>query len=624
MRLLIVDEDLARHDRLRAVFASLDVPVFDDGVIEFSLRDDAVSRGEMGDFEYVYHRALTEAAAEVRRSVVSGQPFAIALIGSLQNDNIGAVSHALREADGNLNLAFVVEDQDDAAVNLRDIAAPADKVFFLTGSYDVDEIGQTVLRLAARWQADRELGDIRARLARQHVLLGEQAAELAANESRAVHLANHDPLTEAPNRVAFLRAVAERARQPGVFAVATVDLDRFKFINDTLGYVTGDEVLRQTCCRLEEVAPENSLIARLAGDEFGLLFDTAGDEAAEMTCDRLVAGCHLAMRVLGHKVQTSVSAGVVVSHEREVHDPLDLMRKADLALNDAKRGGRNMARLFDARMDEGVRVRRAVQDGLSRSIERGELDVLFQPILANGSLQIVGFEALLRWYTDEFGPISPATFIPIAEESDLIHELGDWVLARSLDAVKTWPDHYVSINFSPRQFGRTNFVGHLMKTVQRAGVDPRRLQIEITETALFDDVERAAETLYRLRQMGFRVALDDFGTGYSNLYNIRKFALDALKIDRSFTDGLVREPVSAAIVRSIAQLGQALNVEVIAEGVETEAQVALLTAAGASHFQGFLFAHPLRSEDARSLAENGLVAEQQECDPVAIAPIILV
>lgn len=624
MRLLLVDEDLARHEICRSAFSSPFRPVCDENSVALNPNCAVQASIYSDDVDCVCFRKLSDALSAMEQSAASGDPFAIAFIGGLQGHGIGEVSRLVRAADQHIDIAFLVGDGDLSSVDLRDIAGPADKIVFLAGPHDADEITQAAWRMGRRWQFDRELGDIRAHLARQHVQLGEQAAALAANESRAAHLADRDPLTEAPNRAAFLRAVAERARQPGAFAIATVDLDRFKFTNDTLGYLVGDEVLRGTCRRLGELVPAASMVARLAGDEFGLLFDTAGDEAAAMTCDRVVAGCYHALRLMEHKVQTSVSAGVVVAHEGGTRDPLDLMRMADLALNDAKRGGRNMARLFDRHMDEGMRVRRAVQDGLSRSIERGELDVLFQPILANASRRIVGFEALLRWYTDEFGAISPATFIPIAEESDLIHELGDWVLAKSLEAVRSWPDQYVSINFSPRQFGRHNFVGHLVETVQRAGIDPRRLQIEITETALFDDVERAAETLYRLRQMGFRVALDDFGTGYSNLYNMRKFALDALKIDRSFTDGLTREPVSAAIVRSIAQLGQALNVEVIAEGVETDAQVALLTVAGASHLQGFLFAHPLRSEDARLLAQSGLVAEPQESAPVLLAPMVVV
>lgn len=611
MRLLIVDEDPARHDAYRQSF---DLLLQDANAHEAG--DERSARTEvdpdLSGLDCVYHVTGPAAAEEVKRSIAADTPFSVAFIGLSPAVQLEETAGGLRELDPELNLVLLGGDQEFSRRNIHTIAGPADKVFYLAGPFHAGEIIQAAVALGKRWKLDRDLANTRAALARQVVLLETQAAELAANESRALHLANHDPLTEAPNRLAFLRALHERTRRPGTFAVAAVDLDRFKLINDSLGHVTGDEVVRETCRLLQTLVPEGGMVARLAGDEFGLLFDTAGDEAAVMACDRIVAGCGVSMRVLGHAVQNSVSAGVVVAHESEAHDPLDLMRRADLALNDAKRSGRNVARLFETRMDEGIRVRRTVQDRLSRAIGRGELEMLFQPIVANGTFDVVGFEGLLRWNTDEFGPLSPSVFIPIAEESDLIHELGEWVLDESLEAVKEWSGQYVSVNFSPRQFRRPNFVGHLMEKVQRAGIDPRRFQIEITETAIFDDVERAAETLYRLRQMGFRVAFDDFGTGYSNLYNVRKFPLDALKIDRSFIDGMARERESAAIVRSITQLGRALNLEVIAEGVETEAHVALLRAAGASHLQGFLFAHPLRSDDARALAGVGYVAREDD------------
>jgi EAL domain-containing protein (putative c-di-GMP-specific phosphodiesterase class I) len=203
-------------------------------------------------------------------------------------------------------------------------------------------------------------------------------------------------------------------------------------------------------------------------------------------------------------------------------------------------------------------------------------------------------------------------FIPIAEESNLIHELGDWVLETALETVKTWPGQYVSVNFSPRQFRRQNFVGQVIERVQRSGVSPTRVQVEITETAIFDDAERAADTLYRLRQMGFRIALDDFGTGYSSLYNIRKFALDCLKIDRSFIDGMGRERESAAIVHSIIHLGRALGMEVVAEGVETDAQVQALRVAGCSHLQGYYLGRPIAPEDALPIAEKRFLYAEPE------------
>ena len=606
MRILIVDDEPAMHDSYRRSFApaaSGDAHALSAMASEL-FGDEAApaSDGTAPAFDTDHHLQGLDAVAAVEAALADGKPYSVAFLDVRMPPGIDGKETAqrIRALDPEINLVIVTGYSDFSPIEISKVAGPADKIFYIAKPFEVAEIVQTATALGKRWEVDRELSAARATLARQVVLLEEQGVELAANESRAIHIANHDSLTEAPNRLAFVRALGERAKAPGMFAVAMIDLDRFKLVNDTLGHLAGDELLREVYAILLAAVPDGGFVARLGGDEFGILFDTAGDEAAVMDCDRVVLACSGTWKVLGHSVQGSASIGVVAAGENEVRDPVDLMRRADLALNDAKRQGRNTARLFDESMDEGIRVRRRIESGLAQAIDKRELGMVYQPIVARDRLEVVGFEALLRWHTQEHGPISPATFIPIAEESNLIHELGDWVLRESLAVLKDWPGQYVSVNFSPRQFRRHNFVGYIMDCVQRAGVEPGRLQIEITETAIFDDAERAAETLYKLRQMGFRIALDDFGTGYSSLYNIRKFALDSLKIDRSFIDGMGRERESAAIVHSIIHLGKALGLGVIAEGVETAAQVQALRLAGASHLQGlFLLAAGDRGYRAR-------------------------
>jgi diguanylate cyclase (GGDEF)-like protein len=615
MRLLIVDDEPAMQDSYRRSFRP---------PADFATQNLSAMAGELFDeggegatsdappiFECTYHSQGLDAATAVERALAEGRPFAVAFIDVRMPPGIDGKETArrIRALDPHINLVIVTGYSDFSPAEISKVAGPADKIFYLAKPFEVAEIVQTAIALSKRWEVDRELAETRAILARQIVQLEQQAAELAANESRAIHVASHDALTDAPNRLAFQHALAERARLRGPFAVAMADLDRFKLVNDTLGHLAGDEMIREVCAILHATVPDGGMVARLGGDEFGLLFDTAGPDAAVMTCERIVAACNVSMRLLGDPVHGSISVGVVDA------TPVDLMRRADLALNDAKRHGRNVARLFDERIDEEIRVRRRIEANLSQAIARDELGMTFQPIVANDTFEVVGFEALLRW-TEESGSISPGVFIPIAEESNLIHELGDWVLAKSLEVLKEWPGQYVSVNFSPRQFRRHNFVGYVMEQVLRAGIAPQRLQIEITETAIFDDSERAAETLYRLRQMGFRIALDDFGTGYSSLYNIRKFALDSLKIDRGFIEGMGRERESAAIVHSIIHLGRALGLGVIAEGVETEMQVAMLRAAGASHLQGYLFSHPVNADGARALAHAGIIHGPPEQHPV--------
>ncbi|WP_293876782.1 MULTISPECIES: GGDEF domain-containing response regulator [unclassified Sphingomonas] len=605
-RLLIVDDEPAMHDSYARSFAG------QRGVAEDALgamaaelfgddAPDAVDDGERFDLTHC-HQGL-DAVAAVEAALAAGTPYAVAFIDVRMPPGIDGreTARRIRALDAEINLVIVTGYSDFSPLEISKVAGPADKIFYIAKPFEVAEVVQTATALAHRWQVDRELAAARAQLAAQIVQLEEQGAELAANESRAIHMATHDSLTDAPNRLAFLRALGERARRPGLFATAMFDLDRFKIVNDTLGHLAGDALIREVCGILQAQAPEGAIVARLGGDEFGILFDTPGEAAAAMACDRIVAACAGTHQVFGNSVQSGASGGVVVVEGADC-DPIDALRRADLALNDAKRAGRGVTRVFDESMDEGIRFRRRIEQGLAQAIDKGELSLVYQPIVSRSELEVIGFEALVRWNTEEYGPISPATFIPIAEESNVIHELGDWILDAALTMVQRFPDQYVSVNFSPRQFRRSNFVGHIMESVQRAGVLPGRVQIEITETAIFDDAERAAETLYKLRQMGFRIALDDFGTGYSSLYNIRKFALDSLKIDRSFIDGMGRERESAAIVHSIIHLGRALGLEVIAEGVETAAQVQALRLAGASHLQGYYFSRPVAPDLAVALA----------------------
>jgi diguanylate cyclase (GGDEF)-like protein len=612
-RILIVDDEAAMHDSYRRSFASARTEAGDAlDAMAADLWDDAPDAAEdEAQYDLTHATQGLDGVAAVERALEAGTPFGVAFIDIRMPPGIDGreTARRIRALDPAINIVIVTGFSDFSPIEISKVAGPADKIFYIAKPFEVAEIKQTAAALVARWNNDRALEGARAQLALQVEQLELQSAELAANESRAIHIATHDSLTDAPNRLAFIRALGERAKRPGLFAMAMIDLDRFKLVNDTLGHLAGDALIREVCTMLHEAAPDGAMIARLGGDEFGILFDTPGEDAAGMACDRLIAAISTTVVVFGHSVQGGASAGLVVCEGAAGRDPIDVIRRADLALNDAKRAGRGVVRLFDESMDEGIRFRRRIENGLSEAIGRGELSLVYQPIVSRGPLEIEGFEALLRWNTADYGPISPATFIPIAEESNLIHELGDWVLHAALDELKRWPGQYVSVNFSPRQFRRHNFVGYITECVQRAGVVPSRVQIEITETAIFDDAERAADTLYKLRQMGFRIALDDFGTGYSSLYNIRKFALDCLKIDRSFIDGMGRERESAAIVHSIIHLGRALGLGVIAEGVETAAQVQSLRIAGASHLQGYFFSRPVAAEIARDMADRRFLAD---------------
>jgi diguanylate cyclase (GGDEF)-like protein len=614
LRILIVDDEPGMHQSYRQCFrrASGDQGHALDAMAAELFGDEAAPAAaeEPAGFETVHCMQGVEGVEAVAGGLARGERFAVAFIDVRMPPGIDGKETAkrIRQLDPDINLVIVTGFSDFSPLEISRAAGPADKIFYIAKPFQAEEVVQTAIALSHRWEADRALAAAMTRLE-------EQKAELAANESKATHLANHDSLTDAPNRLAFMRALTDHVRGPDVFAMAMMDLDRFKLVNDTFGHLAGDELIRMVCNVVQESVPEGGFVARLGGDEFAVLMKVTGEDEAVMAVERLLLACSTTFTVFGHSVQGSASAGLVIVQPGMQHDPIDVMRRADLALNESKKAGRGIVKLFDESMDESIRFRRQIEGGLSQAIANGELRLMYQPIVARDGLEVVAFEALLRWSSPEYGHISPGLFIPIAEESNLIHELGDWVLDEALRTLQQWPGQYVSVNFSPRQFRRQNFVGHVVERVQRAGIEPNRLQIEITETAIFDNAERAAETLYRLRQMGFRIALDDFGTGYSSLYNIRKFALDCLKIDRSFIDGMGRERESAAIVHSIIHLGRALGLEVVAEGVETEAHLRALQLAGCSHYQGYYLARPLEAEDAVALAHEPFMA----ADPVAIA-----
>ena len=615
MRILIIDDDPVLHESYAQSFRPRDPAAGELAAMAAELFEgEAPAEVQEDSFELTHKLQGLDGVEAVAAALAEGDPYPVAFIDIRMPPGIDGKETArrIRAIDPDINLVIVTGYSDFSPLEISRAAGPADKIFYIAKPFEVAEVVQTATALCHRWASDRELAAARAALSAQVDLLEEQKLELAANESRAIHIANHDSLTDAPNRLAFLRALHGHIRGSERFAMAMLDLDRFKLVNDSFGHLAGDELIRVVCDRLQAAVPDGSIVARLGGDEFATVFPAAGEGDAIMTCERLLKACSAMFTVFGHSVQGGASAGVVVIEPGMTGDPIDVMRRADLALNEAKRGGRGIVRAFDESMDESIRFRRRIESGLSQAIAGGELKLVYQPLVVRESLETIGFEALLRWHSPEYGMISPAMFIPIAEESNLIHELGDWVLETALETVKAWPGQYVSVNFSPRQFRRQNFVGHVIERVQRAGVSPSRVQIEITETAIFDDAERAAETLYRLRQMGFRIALDDFGTGYSSLYNIRKFALDCLKIDRSFIDGMGRERESMAIVQSIIHLGKALGMEVIAEGVETAAQVDLLRAADCSHVQGYFLARPMPEEDALALAEARFIGARED------------
>jgi diguanylate cyclase (GGDEF)-like protein len=414
--------------------------------------------------------------------------------------------------------------------------------------------------------------------------------EVQAKEAEAQRQALHDALTGLPNRAMLdmrLDQLLERG-EPG--ALLLLDLDRFKHVNDTYGHPAGDMLIREFSQRLMGVVRSKDTVARLGGDEFAVLCgETTHALDVDLLCQRIVGTVGPPFSLSGTDVFVGVSVGVCALSAGGC-DRIDVVRKADIALYRAKAEGRNCYRVFTSEMDETTRMRSVIEGELRTALATGEGLVLhYQPQVRGADRAVVGLEALLRWQHPVHGLIPPGQFISIAEETGLIRELGDWVLRESCAMSLRWPELFVAMNLSPVQLRTPGFADAMIAIVREAGADPARIELEITENVLFDDVNLARSALAQLRAAGFRVALDDFGTGYSSLSYLRRFQVDKIKIDRSFIQPVDIDATAAAIVTAVLTLGHAMGLSVTAEGVETPEQEQFLTDAGCDVMQGYLF-----------------------------------
>ena len=411
-------------------------------------------------------------------------------------------------------------------------------------------------------------------------------------------LAAHDSLTGLSNRASFIqhlaRALDEAQRNRTFVAVLSADLDRFKDINDTLGHPIGDALLASVGNRIREIIAEYDAIAgRLGGDEFSILVEGRGARNAALVLARAVRDSMAKPHaVCGHKLATSLSVGMAVG-PADGTDPVTLLKHAEMALYQAKASGDDGGRFYVPSMEAAARKRRELEKDLRQAIAGDQLLLQYQPQFDLRTGRIIGYEALIRWNHPEKGAISPDEFVPCAEHSGLIHEIGEWALRTGCGYAATWADPVkVAINLSPIQFMNSDVVAMIERILAETGLDPKRLEIEITESLLMHNIERVQHTLRRLGRLGVAVALDDFGTGYSSLSYLARFPFNKLKIDRSFVHALGSSREATAVVKTIVGLGRALDIAIVAEGVETEAQAEALRSAGCNQVQGFLYGRP--------------------------------
>jgi diguanylate cyclase (GGDEF)-like protein len=471
------------------------------------------------------------------------------------------------------------------------------------------------LDLMERAQRERdEAARERAEQAERHVAELERANR-ALEESREHfrHAAYHDALTGLPNRVLLtdhLRLAIERAKRhrEHSFGLIFLDLDRFKYINDSLGHAAGDQLLVGIARRLETALRPTDTVARLGGDEFAILLDGLEDDGdAIRLAERVQTDLSAPFTLNGHEVFTTASVGITLSTTGYDH-PEDVLRDADTAMYRAKENGKARYELFDAVMHARAVERLRLENDLRRAVERGAFQVYYQPIISLETDKVAGFEALVRWQHPERGFVPPSEFIPIAEETGLIVEIGQWVLAESCRQMREWQRQSfenrlltISVNLSGKQFLQPNLISRIKQTLHETDLDPRCLKLEITESIMMENAEAASEMLVQLRALGVQLSIDDFGTGYSSLSYLHRFPVNTLKIDRSFITRMGADGENAEIVRTIMTLASNLGMEVIAEGVETKAQLAQLKSMGCLYGQGYLFSQPLNKVGAGAL-----------------------
>jgi diguanylate cyclase (GGDEF)-like protein len=470
-----------------------------------------------------------------------------------------------------------------------------------------------------------------AAVALENGQLEQSLAELSRLKEQLRYQAYHDPLTGLANRTMFVEQVDREGAGLGpgrVTAVLFLDLDDFKLVNDTLGHAAGDRLLGAVADRIRGCIRGEDLAARLGGDEFAIL--VRDDDAlvrATAIAERIIAGLVLPFLIHGHELTIGGSIGIAIGRGGQRAD--ELLRNADVAMYTAKAGGKRRLAMFDPTMHEAIVARHALSAELSKSVGRGELVVHYQPIVSLTTGKAVAAEALVRWRHPTRGLIAPDDFIPLAEDSGVIFALGQWVLAEACRQAAEWSrdpsfpeDFAMSINLSPNQLQRPEFIREIEAVLARTGLSPKRLILELTETVMFQDTEATTAKLQILRGRGVRIAVDDFGTGYSSLGYLRKFPVDILKIAREFVVPGDRDPSEWAFAHAIVALGRTLGLDILAEGIEHPAQVARLVAMGCELGQGYHFAHPMEPADLQRAISGGAWPAAEGAAPGRAAAVL--
>jgi diguanylate cyclase (GGDEF)-like protein/PAS domain S-box-containing protein len=443
--------------------------------------------------------------------------------------------------------------------------------------------------------------------------IGKDITDRIVAEERIQYLAYHDGLTTLPNRASFSQilnhGINHAHRYNKGMAVLFIDLDRFKNINDTLGHEAGDALLQEVGKRLKHSVRQSDTVARLGGDEFVILLEELSEPGRVATvAGKILSAIIKPFQMLGQEFRVTASIGISIYPE-DGQDEQTLMKKADIAMYHAKEEGKNNFQFHSERMDTHSFERLALESSLRRALERNEFQVHYQAKMDFATGQMTGMEALIRWQHPDLGMVSPVQFIPIAEETGLIVPIGKWVLRTACLQNKAWqkeglPPLSVAVNLSARQFADENLLADVTSILNETGMNAAFLELEITESMIMHNVDKAVQTLTKLKTLGIRLSIDDFGTGYSSLSNLKRFPIDTLKIDRSFIRDLPGDSEDKAITRAIIAMGKSLNMTLVAEGVETQEQAEFLRAHACDQFQGYYFSRPVDKDKFAELLRS--------------------
>ena len=624
-RILIIDDNRDIHRDFRKVIGG----GFDDAssmaAAELAILGEAVPTAAKNTFEMDSAYQGQEGVARVQQALDEGRPYAMAFVDMRMPpgwDGLETIERLWKvDPDVQVVICSAHSDYDWTDVIAR--LDHSDKLLVIKKPFEAIEVIQSANALTRKWQNERIVRR-QVETLEQAVVVRTENLETANKQLR--HLATHDALTGLPNRVLMDDRIsqsivlAERQRQN--FAVMLLDLDRFKLVNDSLGHRAGDELLKEVARRLRGVVRDVDTVVRLGGDEFVVIV-TPGPErdVAQRAAARIIEAMQAPVRVAGVEVHTSPSIGIAF-YPDDAATVENLVAHADAAMYAAKQRGRNNFQCFTPGMNTASHDKVRLESDMRVALEQKQFEVHYQPKVNTETGVMHGAEALLRWTHPVRGPISPAEFIPIAEECGLIGTIGAWVMREACRQARAWqlaglPQLRVAVNLSPSQFRQGNIVSMIRDALDAAGLEPRFLEVELTETTVMTDPEESIAILERLSKMGVLVSVDDFGTGYSSMSYLRRFPIDKLKIDRSFINEVMSRPDDASIVRAIVSLAHSLRLKVVAEGVESTEQLDFLRKIGCDQYQGFHFSKALPASQFEALVRSKRPVEPElsEFDP---------